>query len=542
MITGAIIELGETNLWVTVGHADGHFSSPTLVLGCEPGQFPASASVAGRLWSWGRTEVRVEGDLLVSGFLSRVDDAAAVAVGEAMVPAAFLVGRQVAALLRLLRLTDPLKDLAILHPTGMSPQAQVTVDAVLQRSRFIVGGATWIPRPVAALAATSELWSQRFEAVGILRVGTSTIEAAVWCGSVEDGELLRWVSAPSVAGRHREAMHTLGALIDGVPDHALEQLVIVGGGRELASLGMDAEHRFGVPVLAVGALSPAFGERAAAMIPAEQRLDPSAVFGGPLDRSKHIAAARREPHPLAIRRGKDELARARVRATRFAVAAGAVILIGAGVISALTSVHDSTSVLASPPGSLALAARAPRAPTGATGDVSGVMGVATPSFPGGYIVPQWSQGLLPFGSNTPPGPSRVSRVPATDTRRSETTSPVVRATGGTQLTAPPSSTSGAQLGKDGVAGLTGPASSSSPASSKASPAPVQTTPAPVQTTPAPVPTTPAPVPTTPAPVPTTPAPVPTTPAPVPTTPAPVDTTPAPVDTTSVTVDASPATP
>ncbi len=434
-ISGAIIELGETDLWVTVAHLDGRFSAPMLIMGAQPGQFPASASVAGRLWSWGRADTRVEGDLLVSGFLSQMDGPPVV-VGAKEFPAAYLVGRQIAALLRLLRLSDPLSDVAILHPTGMSEAAQTTVDAVLRRSPFIVGDVTWIPRPIAAIAVSADSWTRSFEAVGILRVGTSTTEAAVWSGSVEEGELIQWWSAPRVSGSVEEAVDALGSAVATVGLDAVDEVVIVGGGKDVPALVDAAQYRFGVPIVTVDALSRAFGERAAAMLLAEQEHHPDAYFGASTaSLSKHVV--RRETHPLAYHAASHRRAVVPARIARIAVAAAVVVAAGTGTAAALASRNANEGIVTGSPAIVLPAAlRAPAyAPEGSVvGSAEVPMGTATTS--NGYMVPNWLQGIVPTAPTatstrpvlTPvalpsPSPSSSTTSPSPSSSASAATTP-----------------------------------------------------------------------------------------------------------------------
>src|SRR6478609_4937763 len=81
-----VVELGETNLWVSLDQ-DGTTSRPDLVEGAQPGQFPADlrVSAAGR-WYWDTGHPLRDGDLLVSNVLARVDDPVRVITGRAPCP------------------------------------------------------------------------------------------------------------------------------------------------------------------------------------------------------------------------------------------------------------------------------------------------------------------------------------------------------------------------------------------------------------------------------------------------------------------------
>src|SRR4051812_17055726 len=72
VITEVVVELGETNLWVSVEHA-GVVTRPVLGDDGEPGQLPAVVRVsASGQWRWGVGGSVSPGDVELSHVLSRV--------------------------------------------------------------------------------------------------------------------------------------------------------------------------------------------------------------------------------------------------------------------------------------------------------------------------------------------------------------------------------------------------------------------------------------------------------------------------------------
>ena len=180
MTTELVVELGETNLWVSVDR-DGTTSRPELVKGAEPGQFPADLRVteAGR-WFWGAGRRRRDGDLLVSNVLARVDDPVPVIIGRDALSGAELVARQVATLVRLVKAATPTR-LTLVHPVDLSRRGRAAVEGHLSRRLPVGTEVTWVSRAEAAVAATPECADLApGDRVGVLHVGGSSVEAAVW--------------------------------------------------------------------------------------------------------------------------------------------------------------------------------------------------------------------------------------------------------------------------------------------------------------------------------------------------------------------------
>ena len=178
--TELVVELGETNLWVSVDH-DGTTSRPELVKGAEPGQFPAALRVteAGR-WFWGAGQRLRDGDLLVSNVLARVDDPVPVIIGRKGLDGAELVARQVATLFRLAKPSAAAR-LTLVHPVDLSRRGREAVEHHLSRRLPPGTSVEWTSRAAAAVAASPECAElETGDRVGVLHVGGASVEAAVW--------------------------------------------------------------------------------------------------------------------------------------------------------------------------------------------------------------------------------------------------------------------------------------------------------------------------------------------------------------------------
>jgi hypothetical protein len=180
LVTDVVVELGETNLWVTMERA-GRFSRPGLVKGAAPGQFPADLRVteAGR-WFWGARHQLHPGDILVSNVLSRVDDPVPMILGGEAVGGAEMVARQIATLVNLVKPVAPSR-LTLVHPVDLSHRGRTAVERHLARRLPVGTVVTWISRGAAAVAAAPECADLGAgDRVGVLHVGGSSVEAAVW--------------------------------------------------------------------------------------------------------------------------------------------------------------------------------------------------------------------------------------------------------------------------------------------------------------------------------------------------------------------------
>ncbi len=179
LVTDVVVELGETNLWVTMVRA-GRFSRPGLVKGAAPGQFPADLRVteSGR-WFWGSRHQLHSSDIVVANVLSRVDDPVPMIVGREAVDGAEMVARQLATLFKLVKPVAP-SGLTLVHPVDLSARGRTAVERHLSRRLPDGTVITWISRAAAAVAAAPGCELSAGDRVGILHVGGSSVEAAVW--------------------------------------------------------------------------------------------------------------------------------------------------------------------------------------------------------------------------------------------------------------------------------------------------------------------------------------------------------------------------
>jgi len=177
--TDVVVELGETNLWVSVAHA-GVVSRPVLGEDGEPGQFPAVVRVSGAgQWCWGvRGSVR-PGDVELSHLLSRVDDPVPLVLAGRPLLGAEAVARQLAALWH--RISPPAPSrLTLVHPVDLSRRGRASVEHQLANLLPAAVGVRWVSRAAAAVAAVGECADlDPQDRIGILHVGGSSVEAVV---------------------------------------------------------------------------------------------------------------------------------------------------------------------------------------------------------------------------------------------------------------------------------------------------------------------------------------------------------------------------
>ena len=189
-MTHVVIELGETNLWVSLHRPGGEVSRPHLVTGGADGQFPASLRVtASGRWFWGARRRHADDEVLVTNILSRVDDPVPLIVGTSSVPAAYLVAQQVATLFRAV-VRGPGHQLDLVHPVDLSEQGRDAVEHELRRRLPAGTPVAWVSRAAAAVTAVPEVAElTEGDVVGVLHVGGTTSEAAVWRHSAQGGDV-----------------------------------------------------------------------------------------------------------------------------------------------------------------------------------------------------------------------------------------------------------------------------------------------------------------------------------------------------------------
>ena len=189
-MTHVVIELGETNLWVSVHSSGGRVTRPSLVAGGADGQFPAALRVtsSGR-WFWGARCRHADDEILVSNILSRVEDPVAIAVGSSRVPAAYLVAQQVATVYQAVS-TGPRHQLDLVHPADLSERGRATVERELRRRLPAGTPVAWVSRASAAVTAAPECGDLADgDVVGVLHVGGTTSEAVAWRQRTAGGEV-----------------------------------------------------------------------------------------------------------------------------------------------------------------------------------------------------------------------------------------------------------------------------------------------------------------------------------------------------------------
>jgi Hsp70 protein len=179
LITEVVVELGETNLWVSVERA-GVVTRPVLGHDGEPGQFPAVVRFSGAgQWCWGvRGSVR-PGDVELSHLLSRVDDPVPLVVAGRPLLGAEAVARQLAALWH--RISPPAPSrLTLVHPVDLSRRGRASVEHQLADLLPAAIAVRWVSRAAAAVGAVAECADlDPQDRVGILHVGGSSVEAVV---------------------------------------------------------------------------------------------------------------------------------------------------------------------------------------------------------------------------------------------------------------------------------------------------------------------------------------------------------------------------
>ncbi len=177
--TEVVVELGETNLWVTLERA-GSVSRPLAADDAAPGQFPAQVRVSeSGQWRWGSGRNLAAGEVVVGDLLSRVDDPVPMVVGGDAVLGAEAVARQVAALWQRVAPSAPSR-LTLVHPVDLSRRGRMTVERHLVRLVPAVGSIRWVSRAAAAVAAAAECADLDPEdQIGVLHVGGRSVEAVV---------------------------------------------------------------------------------------------------------------------------------------------------------------------------------------------------------------------------------------------------------------------------------------------------------------------------------------------------------------------------
>lgn len=190
VMTHVVVELGGTNLWVSVHSPGGRVTRPALVAGRPDGQFPAALRVtsSGR-WFWGAHRRHADDEVLVTDILSRVDDPVPLVVGSSRVPAAYLVAQQVSTLYQAVA-TGSRHQLVLVHPVDLSERGRAMVEDELRRRLPAGTPVAWVSRAAAAVGALPECDELvEGDVVGVLHVGGTTSEAVAWRQSATGGSI-----------------------------------------------------------------------------------------------------------------------------------------------------------------------------------------------------------------------------------------------------------------------------------------------------------------------------------------------------------------
>jgi len=190
VMTHVVVELGESNLWVSVHSPGGRVTRPALVAGRPDGQFPAALRVtsSGR-WFWGAHRRHADDEVLVTDILSRVDDPVPLVVGSSRVPAAYLVAQQVSTLYQAVA-TGSRHQLVLVHPVDLSERGRAMVEDELRRRLPAGTPVAWVSRAAAAVGALPECDELvEGDVVGVLHVGGTTSEAVAWRQSATGGSI-----------------------------------------------------------------------------------------------------------------------------------------------------------------------------------------------------------------------------------------------------------------------------------------------------------------------------------------------------------------
>ncbi len=190
VMTHVVVELGGTNLWVSVHSPGGRVTRPALVAGRPDGQFPAALRVtsSGR-WFWGAHRRYADDEVLVTDILSRVDDPVPLVVGSSRVPAAYLVAQQVSTLYQAVA-TGSRHRLVLVHPVDLSERGRAMVEDELRRRLPAGTPVAWVSRAAAAVGALPECDELvEGDVVGVLHLGGTTSEAVAWRQSATGGSI-----------------------------------------------------------------------------------------------------------------------------------------------------------------------------------------------------------------------------------------------------------------------------------------------------------------------------------------------------------------
>ncbi|GAA4403415.1 hypothetical protein GCM10023168_14930 [Fodinibacter luteus] len=205
-----VVELGETNVWVTLSTPSGAVAPPGFEQTGTSGRLPAGAAVApDGSWRWGVERGKLTEGVVVSGFLARVDDPVPLVVDGHRCPATELVARQVEHVVRLASDGRRPSLVSVVHPDEMSHRSVRAISSALELDAPV----RWVTRAEAAVTAAASAGDlDAGDVVACLHVGGAGCAASVW--SVDD--------APRRLGPVRSEPSCAGAALDDQVVRAVE--------------------------------------------------------------------------------------------------------------------------------------------------------------------------------------------------------------------------------------------------------------------------------------------------------------------------------
>src|SRR3954452_7526060 len=153
-LTEVVVELGETNLWVSTEQA-GTVRRPIVSDSADAGRFSAAVRVTKTgEWVWASGPDQA-GDIVLSDLLSRVDDPVPLLVHGRSVSGAEALAPRVPPLWHRLPMSGPSR-LTLVHPVDLSRRGRSTVERHLRQFVPALTSVRWVSRAAAAVAAVAE--------------------------------------------------------------------------------------------------------------------------------------------------------------------------------------------------------------------------------------------------------------------------------------------------------------------------------------------------------------------------------------------------
>ncbi len=195
-----VVELGETNIWVTLVTKRGRHAPSELTRVGDAGCVPAGVAVdTDGTWRWGVDRHSSDaGALVIGGFLSRVDDVVPLVIDSVRIPATELVAGQVSHVVTLATTGHREPSLVtIVHPDEMSARARQAIGTAVS----VAAPIRWVGRAEAAIAAACANGDlEPHDVVASLHVGGSTCVASVWSSELPPRRLGPFRTESACAG------------------------------------------------------------------------------------------------------------------------------------------------------------------------------------------------------------------------------------------------------------------------------------------------------------------------------------------------------